>query len=689
MAYTPNSWNPGDKITKTKLDRLEAAVAESLSEADADATYGPRRSVFASTYLTAGASASANVTALNQAIADAVTQGIDVCFDGVTCQINAELNLNQPVRLWSSTSAACHITQTVLGQGVFFVYANGVTLDGFTLTGPVVDNGTSIDLTGWTGDVHSPSAIKVDCGVDSLKIRRIVVDKWFCGLAGFPYPFTASSTPAVNYEFITNLDVEDFTVSSVWSGVRMSGLENARFDRVRGSYKPAIGHSVAVTAPPHLFYITSVTESVDVPRAYNIDVRLSNCHGQDGRGGSPFSLRYTKGMTWSNLTADNCEGLVDMIGVKGFHGSGGHSTRDCYPQLNDWNGNRGSLSLLYCDDGTIDPVVIEGAAAFQHGSILYVGVCQNVAVLETRGWIDLPVADGALRGAYASGRKIRIVRPTIECRGASSAIGITLASGFNDTDSTVTLDDPAIRGSWLRGIDIWPTTTKQTVIYDPDKIESANQDIRFALGVTEAGSPNLINTRYGHPPAQDARVVGWNFGEKLADGAVFRTRWPSGQISTVVTDAWVPTPPYLSANATVTGLLCADFGSPDVDIDCSVKYGTGAGSVGLALRAIDASNFLSMMLTSTSVLLVKRVGGTYTTLATVALTPATVGIWRDLRVRALGSLIIGYVDGVQAFSHTLTGGDETTFATAQSHGLRSDNGGANSGWYRLRVRKAA
>jgi hypothetical protein len=45
MAYTPNSWNPGDKITKNKLDRLEAAAAAALSAADANATYATHKNL--------------------------------------------------------------------------------------------------------------------------------------------------------------------------------------------------------------------------------------------------------------------------------------------------------------------------------------------------------------------------------------------------------------------------------------------------------------------------------------------------------------------------------------------------------------------------------------------------------------------------------------------------------------------
>lgn len=679
-----------DAVTRAKLAQaVRDELDEKLTQTEADASYAPVQSIYAVNYLTAGASAAANTTALAQAIADGKAQGKAVCFDGVVCSINAELPITDaPQRLWSSSAVACHITQTVMGQGVFFVYADEVTIDGFTFTGPVVDNGTAVDLAGYTGDVHNPTAIKVDAGVDKLKVDHIEGDHWFAVLAGFPYPFTNDGLlPVAEYKMITNLDARNINVRSVWAAVRMSGLINAYFENVGGSYKPAIGHTRAVSAPPHVFYLSNTSDSVDVPKVWSENIRIVNCHAQDGRGGAPFSLRYIKGLTWSNLTADNCEGLVDMIGVKGFHGSGGHSTRDVYPKDNAWNGNRGSVSLLYCDDGVIDPVVVEGADAFVHGSLLYVGVCQNVTVIEPRTWFSLPAADGAQRGAYLSGRRVRVVRPTIESRGSSSAVAVNLATGF-DGDSTVTLDDPTLRGAWLRGIDVEPTTTKQTIVYDPDKIDGTNQKIRVLSAVTLAGAPNLINTRYGFPPSQDTRVVGWHHGEVLGDPQSFRTRWPSGHLSTIHTDAFVGASPYIAANATVTGLMCADFGSADVDIECAVKW--GAGGVGVAFRAVDTNNFLAVVLQSTAILLVKRVGGTYTTLVSTPVTPGNLGIWRDLRVRAIGTTVTAFMDGTLAFPvHTLAGGDEVTFAAATAHGLRSDNGGSGSSWHRFRLRRAS
>lgn len=665
---------------RAKDDELRALV-ESKAAPDV---------VFVRSYLESGATAAQNATAINQAISDANAVGASACFDGVECQISSEILLSTPgTRVWSSSAVACVLTQIsgLSGQGVFRVAANDVTIDGFTLNSTVPMTTGMLDLTGFTGDAHEVSAIKVNPGVENPTLRRIKGSNWFILLGGYPYPIGQETTadPAT-FQFIKGLVVEDIEAENVWGAVRMSGLDDADFSNVRGSYVIATGHIQVNTAPPHLFYISMPTINSETPKAYNKNVRIRDCHARSGPGGAPFSLRYTEGMTWSNLTADDCEGIVDMIGVKGFTGAGAHSTRDRYPKDNLWNGNRGSFSLTYCNDGVVEPVLIEGATDFTHGSLFYIGSCENITMVKPKGWIDLTTADTALRASYFSGRNIRIVQPEIESRGASCAIAFLLAEGFSG-DSTVHIDDPRTKGAFLRDFDLTVTTTKSRIAYDPAKLVGVNQQIRTPATVTTAGFPVLDNLAWGYPPEdEDTRTIGWFHGEKLGDNGQLRIRWPSGQISSIHTDAWVATtPPYINANATVTGLLAADLGVANVEVECKIKH--GSGSVGLLARAVDTNNFLQVVLTATSLILAKRVAGTYTTLVTVPLPESGSGVWHNVKVRAVGARITVTLDDALAIAYTLTGTDATTFTTPTNHGLRSDNGGASSVWYGLRIRQ--
>ena len=665
-------------------DDMIAALA---GVTDIAGTISPRLSVYVARYLTPGATPAENVTAINTALAFAVTNDLDACFDGVDCSIDDDININTAgTRLWAATPVACHITQTVKSRGVFYVWANNVTIEGMTLTGPLADVGDTLDFGGIADDPHLTTAIKMDCGIDGLTINRIVASNWFTAVAGFPYPFTATLTDPELYKFITNIRVSDLRVSSVWTGVRMSGVKGADFSRVQGSFKPVSNHSWATTSPSHLFYVSNGTITTEVPKAWNENVRVSDCYAENGTGGCAFSLRYTNGLTLAKLTANNCEGLLDMIGVHGFTVADLHSTNDKFPKDNAANGNRGSVAALYCSDGTFNPFVIEGKAGIAHGSVFYLGYCTDVSVNEPRGWVNLPAEDVTFVGMQLSGNRVTVTKPSFENRGtAKGSIGYDI--GAQSDVANVTLNSPVSKGLMDFGIRVWPTATKQSLIYSPGKLEALIQKVVFASAVTEAGSPILNNQAMGgYPPDSDARVVGWHTGEALDNSHAVKDRWPSGQISTVVTDAWISNPPYLNANAIATGVLCANFGTANVEVETDVKLGAGATQMGIVLRAIDVSNFLHVVIDATNVKLEKRIAGVTSQLATAALANPGGNVWRNLRASAVGNVVRVMVDGAQVIAFTLTGGDEVTFGAATSHGLRSLNGVGGSAWYRTKVR---
>jgi hypothetical protein len=660
---------------------------------------GSQNAVMVKPYLTDGATPAENSIAIDTAKAAAVAAGLSLCFDGVYCQIASEILLDAPgLRVWASTPAACSMQQTgtLTGKGVFRIAANDVTIDGFTLDGMLPVTGGLLDLTGSQSvDVHHLSAIKVDRGVERPTIRRIKGRNWFIVVAGFPYPIgQENSSTAASWLMIRGLSVEDIEVDTVWGGVRMSGLIDAEFVNVRGSYLPIMGHTQANTSPPHLFYISLPTENLNpaLPKGpiFNQNIRVRDCHARDGIGGAPYSLRYTKGMVVSNLTADNCEGHIDMIGVQGFTLSGCYSMRDIYPKNNAWNGNRGSFSFFFCNDGIINPFMVEAKEDFDHGSLWWIGVCKNVKVIQPKGTLDLATPDGGLRATYISGLNIHVIQPEVHSVGESVAMGYQLANGF-DGISDVHLDDPKTTGAISRAVDIVTTlVSRQKITYDLARIGGVSQPILIPDSMPPNLAPILKNTALGYPPQNDPRMIGWFFGERLSNNAALRTRWPSGHFSTIHTNSIeaTATPPLIASNGTVTGIVAADFGTPNVEIESTMRHGAGSGSIGMSFRAIDTDNFLLAVLTSTHLVLGKRDGTVYSDLGPRYTLPVPgSGVWRNVKVRIVGTNITVHVDGVLAHQYVLTGNDATKFVSSV-HGFRSDNAGPNSGWLGLFVRQA-
>lgn len=117
---------------------------------------------------------------------------------------------------------------------------------------------------------------------------------------------------------------------------------------------------------------------------------------------------------------------------------------------------------------------------------------------------------------------------------------------------------------------------------------------------------------------------------------------------------------YTTSASSVTTLVESNL--IDLDVTGKITFGAGGSLPGLIFRALDDSNRLGIFLdtAANSFQLWKMDAGTNTTLtsSTQTLDPA---IEYTVRVVAVGTSIIGYLNGVQVLTHTLTGGDATKY----------------------------
>lgn len=113
-----------------------------------------------------------------------------------------------------------------------------------------------------------------------------------------------------------------------------------------------------------------------------------------------------------------------------------------------------------------------------------------------------------------------------------------------------------------------------------------------------------------------------------------------------------------------------DTGVADVDMSATLSV-TGDGHQGLVIRATDVNNLISVDLRPSTVRILKRESGTGTQLASASRSHVT-GKRYDLRARVVGDVIEVFVNGHRELTHTLTGGDETTFGGITDHGFIAD-----------------
>jgi hypothetical protein len=130
-----------------------------------------------------------------------------------------------------------------------------------------------------------------------------------------------------------------------------------------------------------------------------------------------------------------------------------------------------------------------------------------------------------------------------------------------------------------------------------------------------------------------------------------------------------PTPTLVGGRATVTagsGHLQATIDSGVSDIQMATDYvvGAGPGLGALAFRLSDAANFLLLETNGNNLQFYRQQAGAWVLVASKPLAAVAAGSTHRLEVRAVGSSVQGWWDGVQVMQVT-----ETFQQTATRHGL--------------------
>ncbi|UVT24992.1 hypothetical protein NXT08_22590 [Rhodococcus pyridinivorans] len=664
---------------------LAVAVTAGATGQALDSTYG-RNSLHVRNFLTEGATPAQNRTAIQTAVTTAAGQGKDLCFDGVSVQIagGPVVVSVSNIKLWGSNPANARIIQMDRPLGVFEVTGTNVTFQGLHFDG----NNSALDLSGFDEVLESSHGVMFSTGAHRGRVLDCTAD----GLVRAVYLRNNPRDHAGPWTNLEDCIVDGLTVSNVWAAVYAAGVTRASFNRLRGSYKKAGGSG----APPHMVYLTTMWNDL-VPKFWNYDVSVTNSTATGGRDGVAFSLRATKGLRWDNLSATDNAGLIDLMAVEDFVGGSWASIDDVYPwPATNSNGDRGALGLYLCKRGTIGPGVIDFKSNFHSGRGVGLTECEDVTItrptVNTR--LDVAPTVGVHTMIMVAGNRCTVVEPEANSLGAAVPQGI-LITGKSGTYDSPKLVDPKVTGAVTNGIRITAQGIGARIEYNPDKVAGTTRSVAVDGSITTP-FPTLINMKVGARYDGDPTIVGWNFGEHLGSGAfTIGNRWPSGQVLAVGQGAW-----SLDANGFIQetsnqtiGLLTANFGSADTDIECTVKLGgtSGTSRVGLALRCISATQYLGVILDQAQVAIVKRAaGGTAPedVLATAAVSTIR-PVFYTLRAVVVGSVVTVFLNGTQVTQYTLTSEEQTMFGTITNHGLLSRGSNGNHRWHRPIVRRTS
>jgi hypothetical protein len=613
--------------------------------------------------------AAQNSAAFASALAVAAAAGRDLyvpAFAG-TIQISATITVTTPRLRIVGAGRGSHIQQTVVGIPAIALNADGAAVEGLQLSNATRSVAT---VTSDATDIQSDGSqlsmghcgVQVGRGTTGVRVRNIYGHTFHAVVTALAY---GPASPLIYQLTVENVDHDD-----VAFGVKVRGLVDPIVRGIRGTYSltPGIGH------PPHGVYFSQTT---DVP--FSTNILLDGVHQWDGTIGAAVKLAAVDSGVVTNIAARHCRGLLDLLALNDVRISGISDIDDANDETLP-GAVKATINLETCTRVTVaSGKVVHGTVNPWHGIFLATDTVECVI-----SDIDLTMkfataqtgADLDSVSVYGTNNVLRNV--SVRNIGAARGSGIRL-----DQSTGTRLIRPRVSGEHVNAIYNKTAAISSEVDYVPaDVAPSATQaSSRQILTGSQSALPTL---RIPAAPASEVdRPTIW-FGNTQALGTDTNASfWSSGHVATR-NQTWLfeGSSIYNSTNNSNAATWVA-FPNANVDIESRILFnGTRAG---LALKVIDASNYLVCDLSTAGVVVGERLSAGVTDLATFAKT-LTTGREYTLRVIVFGSTVEAYLDGGLVLTYTLTAGQQTTYGASKNYGLHAASAGAaRFRWAKLRI----
>lgn len=632
----------------TTSDGVVAALVPtgsgSATSAALSATFA-RADVAPINVLAAGASPSKtaveNTTILNAVLAQAAAEGRAVYFPATETpiEINDALVVTGPgLRVYGDGPQYLAVRQTVWPKP--FIDAgthDGVTVENIRAinTAPRVQTGF---MTAFRGNTAKNYSCFLYSNANNTTLRN-------CSSDGFNAGFFNLGTAATR---LSNAIVDGFEFRDGEFGVFCDYMDGVQIRNVWGDYSFSTGGSQA----PHLLYLGAFTDS------NMTGVVVDNLRAENSTGGAAFQFKDIIGGTIRNLHATGCAGVASMAHLTDTTIDGVTSLGDVLPA----SSTEGSLCSI-----SLDPMIRVSIANVN------IELVNDAPAIRFLSGEKCRLDNASIRVAHTSAQsgekgdiEIRgeweVNRPRVVNTGANAWNSIVIFDG-----SGAVVRDPATTGVRIP-VKVRDSATGTRVYYDAAR-----------LGVH--GTVGLQPLDMGFGGANDAKAIPIpsptaTFGRRNLVVANFDTASGSGkapgtvntgQTITTAAGTWAVESGYLRKTNAVVGLIHVESGQADVEVSVDVIW---RDANGIAFRVIDTNNYLFVRIRD-AVRLSKRVASVETELAASPAIVYTTDRRYRLMVRAFGAEVKVYLDGDLVITHTLAGGDETTFATATKHGLRA------------------
>jgi len=630
--------------------------------------------------LTEAGSAAANLAALQAAVNAGVTAQRNVSIPPGGFDIGGTITVPAPggIAIYGQGRNKTTLHQTIKPNAVFDVTGPSVDISDIEFVGDGLDMsgmGTPINYARyvgvWLDDGSSGSSVSRVRGVGLHRVVRVDPGSGY--------------TPAQRPN-ISNVTIADVESDRCWAGVTGCGMTDCVITGVRGTYLKAFSTDGTDTGqPPHLIYII---DRLDPDLRANFNVQVSDCMAWDSVLGKAYSIKGMTGGAASNMYARNCAGLIDLFALTDWFAAGLYSVDDSYPQAEAY----GSITVA----GASERVTVDGAqvrfAAVDHGPGYYIQeatdcIGRDIEVVGNRLTDQLTANSGRLFDLKAT--RNQLVNPVASNIGAGALYaGIQTAA----TGDTTRIANPITRGNLRHGVNI-NAIADAVVEYDP-LLLGFNSGLAGARAVQiQSNVVRPVIRPRGKSPAGLADLLLWETGLGLTSTGASPARASSGQLATIIAGTWSTVSGLSKENASNGGGVLAWplAGYPNVHAEVKVKFGVTnpAGRIGVAVRAVDAANFVAAGYTTAGFTLITRTAGVDAVVATAAGIGAPVtGRIYCIAIECFGSLIEVFLDGAKVITYTLSAPELAIFGTAENHGYYA-NRCANSLFYGATIRTLA
>ena len=454
-------------------------------------------------------------------------------------------------------------------------------------------------------------------------------------------PSAAGSDPLVEDVQVYNIKTKD-----VVFGLLASNTDRLQFWGISGGYK----FLNSVPTPPHLVYINDGV-------GLNYATKGWACHSKNGEGSYPYQFKGVRQGEFSDLTAEDSNGLLHPMNCEDTHFRNVSSLRDTWSSK-----DQGSIEL----ESTNNNVTVEGFTVemVADGKAIRVGSETSNSKVGRGRVVTNHAVDHLVDDAYDA-----------ELRGTDNE--------FYDIE-TVNIGS----GRWAVSQGVWsgdgnkitrPKTSGNVIGLMVRSISSTNSrleyrpaDIKnFTRRAIETGAPTHITNLA--PLDSNPIVLAYDnadtgTGSGLGVPALYTT---SGATWDRVFGTWSNQAGLLYSSVAGNTLTVVDVGQANAEVSCGIRVN---GIQGIAMRAIDRENQISFNLRSDTGNVEIReatTAGGGAVLATVA-AGITAGRRYDVRGLVFSDKAELYIDGALIAQATISAGAMTTLGSVTRHGVISD-----------------